>query len=422
MYFKIFREESGQSLPLIVGIIFLVVALLFFSLSLSNLALERTDQQAIADAAALAGANSLSKAFQTMRAIDFLIWSRNVMVNLLYTAATIATIATSGGAASLYSIPVRFQQATAKIVDALEKTKKSLAELAPIYAVGNSLAYIKANSQGRYTGFALPLPLRLEPPTASEREKDLLNKLKWYEERLQRARQELIVATENYLKKKEELERKGLTKEEMAKDPEFQQFRDIFEEKRGRVGGLTRWRNETSRQLLEEQNKKKKKFWGGGEDGILVIVVHSSENIPFSQFFGGTKTGTNIALAAADAEDTPESMVIGEEAIKNLFSNLPLLRGLSQGLVWLLDSINIFGQRMENIKGSYGGLGVYLFQALNNLRIVPPKINQLRPGLKSIRAATKDTSFWGTLSEKLEKFRDFARKMEKKYGQKFLEE
>jgi len=421
MILRLAHEQRAQTLPFVAGVILLIVVLLMVSLSISSLSVEETNQQAAADSAALAGANVLAKSTQTIEIINFIIWLRNIILDVLYAAVTIADIASLGSATGLYELPANFQAATGPAIDGLYSAKEAVKEIAPVYAVGNSIAYIQANNTNGYFGLAMPFPVDLNavPPTAVER--SLKGRIEERNHEIGSARQRMDKVWIEYYKRKNYLKNKGLSADEIRRDEKIIELLHEGRKKSGRVGGLTSSRNKWSRKLSALEAKRGK-YFKAGQDGLVAIVVHKSTNIPFSSYFGGQKTGFNVAVAAAKAKGGKAGIVVGQEAIKNLFASTPVLSQAGGALAWLLDALNIFGRKTESLGNKYGIVGRYFVKVLKKLNLVPPKITEMRPALTNTKAVTRNTidSQLGGLVGKVRRMLITINSIENKYGKRVL--
>lgn len=394
----------------------MIAAVVFLSLVVSSISLERTDQQATADSSALAGANALAKGIQTIKLINFIIWSRNITLEVLYIAAVIATIATLGSAYALFEIPLKFEKATQSAVAALEKAKQITKEITPAYAVGSSVAYIQANGDGNNYGIAIPFPLDFNVNVPSAEERQLKERIINEEHRLNDARALMADAWVTYYDRKNMLK-----KDEIVKDQQLKNLRKIAEDKSGSVGGLTSQRNKLSKEL-DRLEGKRGRFFNAGIDGMVAIVGHSSTVVPFSSFFGGRQTGFNVALSAAKAAEGKADFVIGQEAVKNLSAKVPVLNQVGGTLIWFIDAINITGRNVDNLGDRYGSVGGTVVAALNRLNLVPPDITEVRPALTNIQEVTKNT-FGNRISDLTGQVREMIRTVkdiEKKHDKKVL--
>lgn len=416
MILKIAQHQQAQTLPFVAAVIFLIFVVLLVSLAMSSVSLERTNQQAAADAASLAGANVLAKGVQLIKLVDFIVWMRNAVLETLYIAATIATIATLGSASALFEVPISFDKATQGAVIALERTKEVIKEITPIYAVGNSVAYLQANNANNYYGLAVPFPLDFSVSKPSAAEEVLKKKIEAKNRELIEARQAMADAWVDYYNRKNELD-----KEEIATDVLLKRLKKEAEQASGRVGGLTAWRNRYVAELRRLETARGR-FFKAGQDGMVAIVFHESSPVPFGSFFSGSETGFNIAVSAAKVEEGEKNFVIGEEAINNLFSKVPVLGRVGEALPWLLDALNIWGGNLRNLGNKYGIVGQFIGQALNRLNLVPPDITEVRPVLAGTQAVAKDT-IDSQLGDFIGKVRDLivkVREIEERFGKKVL--
>lgn len=385
--FHLRHNETGTTLPLFIGMIVLVFILLMTTLATTEMAIERTRQQSSADLAALAGANALCKATDTKRVIDFSIWARNATLDALYLAAAIASISSAGAGSASFKVPLDFQKATIKPVEALERTKAAVVKSAMVYSAANGMSVVKANDK-KNSGLVVPVPLFTEKSGPSQRQKDLTKMIATYEGRIDQSKGEMNEAILEYEEKKTQLLQDGLKKPAMKKDRDVRRLRSKVHETSGRVGGLMSQRNRRRREL--DRLKNKDSGSGSLQDKVVAVVYHPSTLIPFTSMLGGIETGDNIAIAAAVVADTPDDMIIGEDAIKNLFSKNKALKVMSGGMGRILDSINLVGHKARRLESDYGVMGGYVGQALDKIGIMPPSITQTRPALISVEKAVAD--------------------------------
>ncbi len=385
--FHLWHNEAGTTLPLFIGVIVLVFILLMTTLATTEMAIERTRQQSSADLAALAGANALSKATETKRVIDFSIWARNATLDALYLAAAIASISSAGAGSASFKVPLDFQKATIKPVEALERTKAAVVKSATVYSAANGMSVVKANNK-KNSGLVVPVPLFTEKSGPSQRQKDLTKMIETYEGRIDQSKGEMNDAVLEYEEKKTQLLRDGMKKPEMKKHRDVKSLRSKVHETSGRVGGLMSQRNRRRREL--DRLKNTDSGSGSLQDKVVAVVYHPSTRIPFTSMLGGIETGDNIAIAAAVVADTPDDMTIGEEAIKNIFSKNRALKVTSGGMGRILDAINLVGHKARSLESDYGVIGGYIGQALDKIGIIPPSITQTRPALISVEKAVAD--------------------------------
>lgn len=425
-------------MPFVAGVIALVVALLMMSLALSFLAEERADQQAIADSSALAGANSLAKSNQMIKLIKFIIWVRNTVLNILYVATAIACAAavlTLGAAspacAKLTAVTAEFQSTTEPAVKALEKTAKIIEEIAPFYAVANSVAYVVANNNldvyDDYYGVAIPFPLSFsggkDAPAGSsdantKKIADKVNKLK----------QEAEVITQKIEKRKREIRgdpaNAGKSPAEIIQliknDPYIKSLQNKLETKQKEIIALSKQYNKELSQSLEEEMKTNGSK--AGSDGMVAVVFHRDNQVKFTSLFGGRQSGLNVAVGAAKSVEGDPKYTVGREAIKNLLSKIPLIGSFAGGaLSWLMSAINIIGRDLNNLGSKFGGIGNFITDALDALGIIPPGITEERPALINVRSATKET--FGGFQGFIDKFSELivkAKSLESKFGKNIL--
>lgn len=390
------RNEAGSIAPLVVGFAMLVVFLTCAALATAEMAAERSRQQSSADLGALAGANALSKATDTTRLIDAAIYTRNVSLDVMYLAATAVSIASAGTGAEAFEVPARFQKATAEPVAALEKSKTVIGKTAVVYAIANGAVVIKAN--GGDTGLAVPLPLTTGLQGPSQAQKDLKKEVDVYNTRIKISTSQMFEVMQAYKAKKDELRGEGLSDEEIRTHDEVKKLKGQVSRSTGRVGGQTSQRNRHQKALAALD--KKSKVFAGGQTGVVAVVYHQSSSIPFTKPFGGLETGNNLALAAARVEDGPDDAVIGEEALSNLLTRAHLPAFAANGATRMMESLNIVGGRIRNLKNDYGLIGGYLGEVLDRLELTPPPLTETRPTLVSVDSVLVDGSeFYATMKQ-----------------------
>ncbi len=384
----IWRDETGSTLPLFIGIVLFSLVLLMVALATTEMTRERVRQQSSADLGALAGANSLSKANETARLIDFSVWARNVTLDALYLAAAIATIGSAGSGAAAFKVPLEFQKATIKPIEVLEKTRTAVCQAAKVHAAINGMSIIKANDQNN-SGLVVPIPLTEGPLGLTQRQKDLGKMIETYGKRIDQAEGEMGDAIMKYENKKGELAGDGLEKKQISSDKTVKEMRARVHETSGRVGGLMSQRNRRRRELRGLDGKN---GVAGLQDKVLAAVYHPSTMVSFTPMLGGVKTGRNIAIAAGTVADGPPDATIGEEGIKELFSGNTALSYMGEGLNRILDSVNWIGNKAKGLGKDYGIIGSYVSKALDKIGVIPPSLTQTRPALIGVDEALKDES------------------------------
>jgi len=382
------RDERGSTFPLVVGTIFVLILFLFAALAISAIARERVRQQATADMAALSGANVIAKSMETARVIDGTIWARNVTLDAMYLAATIATIGSAGAGAEAFAVPLRYQRATIKPVEALERTRAGVERAAVAYAVLNGSAMVKANGDN-YIGAAIPFPLTPGESIISQRQKDLKKMISVYGGRIDRAKRELDETLMDFEKEKASLRREGLDEKGIKNGPGHKRLLKKVREESGRVGGLTTQRNRRRNELARLARNEP---FAVGSDGVVAIVYHPSEEVPFSAALGTVSTGRNVAVAAATMVDGPVTETIGDEAIRRLFDGMPTGTSVAGGIDALTDAVNLLGSAARELPREYGALGHRFYTALDKLGLVPPPLNEVRPALTSVEEVAGENS------------------------------
>lgn len=377
MIMTLAKNQKAQTMPFVAGTIVLTVFITLMSLSISSISQERTDQQAVADSAALAGATVLSRADQALKMIDYIIWLRNAGQEMLYLAATTATIKTRGQASFLFTAPIKFEESTRPSIMKLEEMKTAIKEISPIYAVGAGLRYIQFNNTNDYRGFVLPLPYDYSLINPTEAEKELSAKVAIKKEELKWARQEMADAWVAYYLKKEGSPGGG------SGDPGLAELKDIAEEKSGRVGGLTSWRNRWMK-ILDELEGNRGKYLNVGKDGVLSIVIHESSEIPYTKIFGGKRTGDNITIAASRVDNGNEKITL--ESVKAKLPESVLTRSN-----WLDEAVNIVNMRQKEVAKSFGLIGEFIVGTRSRINLKPPDLAGSMPALSNSRATTTDS-------------------------------
>lgn len=404
MILRLAEEQKAQTMPFIAGIICLVFAVVMFSLAISSLSVERTDQQAAADAAAMAGANALAKTYQTIQLISFFIWLRNMVVDILYVAATIAAIASLGALTEAYDIPSNIHDSTQPAVDLGNKAIAAAKDIAPIYAVANSVIYTNLNNTNNYYGIAVPFP----PPDlihhSSSAEKELNAKIVNKENEIKPLEQEHKQTGKAYIDRKNEViaQIKADPNNKITDEKELEKKADENADVRGvksdyvasgeQLKGPTQEKSELEKQQAEHiiQEASSKDIGG---DGMVAVVVHLTSDVNFMSFFGGKRqTGFDVAVAAAKAQTGDSGKTIGYEAIRNLVSQLPVIGPkAADAIVWLLGTFNKAGESVRELPGNYSPIGSFIGKALDFFGLTPPSLTEIRPTLISANAATGNT-------------------------------
>ncbi|KKK88882.1 hypothetical protein LCGC14_2738680, partial [marine sediment metagenome] len=278
--------------------------------------------------------------------IDFSLWARNTTLDALYLAAAIATIGSAGTGASAFKVPLEFQKATIKPIEALEKTRAAVCQTVKIHAAANGMSIIKANDQNN-SGLVVPIPLTESLLESTQRQKDLEKMIETYGSRIDQAKGEMGDAIIKYETLKEELADDGLDTKEMQKNATVKKLKARVHQTSGRVGGLMSQRNRRRRELRGLDGKN---GVVGLQDKVLAAVYHPSTMISFTPMLGGVKTGNNIAIAAGTVADGPPDETIGEEAIKELFSGNKTFSAMGDGLGRVLDAVNWIGQKGDGLR------------------------------------------------------------------------
>ncbi len=407
---RVTSNQQASTLPFIAGIILLVVLITLMSLSMSSISEERTDQQAVADISSLAGANVLARATQHIKIIDYVTWLRNMSQEILYLAATTATIRTGGEARELFAIPQKYEMTTQSAIDRLERSKEKIKEIAPIYAMSASISSIRLNDTNEYYGFSIPFKSDFDLLQPTEKEQELYNKIEIKRVDLKSARQEMADAWVDYYELRAELENKS--------DIRIIKLRQIAEKKSGRVGGLTSWRNRWTKQLdvLEEERGK---YLNVGENGLVAILFHSSTEVPFTSTFGGIETGNNIAMAASRVIDDSENLPF-KDASYSLVSD----GGAGDGQIFTNEAINIISPKIDSSFDRFGVVGNFIYSVVSSLRIDRPNLLQVKPVLSSIgdvSGSTLNSGFYGFMNNAHDFFSQGSL-IDDKYEQKILPE
>lgn len=375
-------KQAGSITPLLAVVVVVIVFFSLASLAVSEMAAERARQQASADLAALAGAGQLAKAVEKTRAIDGAIWMRNVTLDALYLAASIATLGSAGAGAEAFAIPLKFQKATIRPVEVLETVKTGTAAYG-LAAAGRAGVRIVKENGPQDRGAAVPVILPGSVVGPGQRYKDLEKRIKSYDQRIDQATSEMNDILAAYEKHKSALKSGGLSEKEVRDHPETERLLKKVREGSGRVGGLSTWRNKSRNEL----SRLSRKGVLGLPDAVVAGVFHPSTPVPFSGSLGGVETGNNIALAAAAVVDAPANNVIGSDALKRAVAGVPLAGAAAERLDGLLDAVNLFGHRARSQGDNLGVLGGLLNQAIDKLGIVPPPLSEARPSLVSIQDA-----------------------------------
>ncbi len=372
-----FRADDGSVLPILLAVVLLAFVLLMVGLASAAMAREKTRRQASAEFTALAGAGSLAKATETVRIIDFSIWSRNMTLDAMYLAATVATIGTAGAGVEAFAVPLRFQRATIRPLESLEKAREVTRELAVVHALANSAAISEANSPGD-KGIAVPVPLFVKQVGVSQRAQDLKNMIDSYDARIRQAKDELDETLRQRTELREVLDETRQSSAEIETNEEMVHVQRQVRERSGRVGGLTTQRNRRRKELAGLQASTPLTV---GSKGVISVVWHRDKQIDFTALFGGLRTGNSVSFAGAQVLDAPPTVIIGERMIDETLSGHGAGRGVADGLSWLLESINLMGSKGRSLKKDYGVIGAFMQGALDKIGIIPPPINEVRPSL-----------------------------------------
>jgi len=376
--------EQGQILPLVAATVVLSLLVLLAVFTFYHTLEIRTQNQTLADLAALAGANKLSQGVQAQRSIAFIIWSRNTVLDGLYLAAAILSVSSGGLATELFTIPRTFQSITAPVIEKLETADEAVAKMAVVASVKEGMAVGKNNGLNG-SSYAVPIPLFSTSSGKSQKQLDLERLIKMYSERIAQAQAELEVVSTAYYQVKAQLEADP-NNESLKK--EFDRLSKELKEKAGRLGGLTRWKNQREKELAEL--KTKETFLAGGQDGVIGFVWRQNANLSASSLIGAVNSGANVSMAAAKVVDSQTNQVVGEQAFRNLAAKIPGLQTTSQGFIYVLKALSLFSERTNDFLSQFGLLSSSLGRFLKS--ILPPNIKAAKPALAPVQDVLKDES------------------------------
>ncbi|MCL5291152.1 MAG: pilus assembly protein TadG-related protein [Actinobacteria bacterium] len=382
-------DERGQSYPIVAISIFIIFALLTATVGLGWLALRRSEMQAAADAAALAGANALAKTEMTVATFELAQFTVHLAADFLIAVGGLASYVGVGAPLLESGIELK-SYAKTKLDPALNDAKDAANMLGPIYAVSNSVTYASANG---YSGIGIPWPvegLGRRSPTKSiykddsdysDKMQELAKKLEEYERRIREADAKMAELKSAYPRNYLEVDADGDGKSD-------------FEEAAGSKGGCTTMKRKIEKEMQElaknqrkARDEEKKKLLSkipkitAGKDGIIVVVWKKSERIPYLGLFGNHETGFNLAFSAAKTESGRRT--IGGSAIEELSRKSPIFGGMATGVFGgYLDAVGW----LYKTKSSFGGvLGMSVSKALDLLGIDPPNIFEKRVVLTSAK-------------------------------------
>ncbi len=382
-------DDRGQSYPAIAIAALIIFALLTAAVGFGWLAFKRSEMQAAADSAALAGANALAKTEMTIASFELAQFTVHLASDFLIAAGGVASY--FGAGVPLLEAGIQLKTyAKTKIDPALNEAKDVVAMVGPIYAAADAVAYASANG---YSGIGIPWPVeglgsRSSSKSAyddaseySDRIRQLAEKLEEYERRIKEAdaKMAMLKATypENYL----EIDADGDGKSD-------------FDQAAGSKGGCTTMKRKIERemeQLIADERKVREKEKKNllsripkptaGRDGIVVVVWSKGERIPFLGLFGGRDTGFNVAFSAAKTQSGRST--IGGGAMKELAEKSPVFGGMASGV--LGSYVDAVGW-LNRTKSATGGIaGMAIDKALNLLWLDPPDVFERRPVLTSAK-------------------------------------
>lgn len=376
------QQESGQIMLLLAVTVILSLIMLLFFFTFLQIVEVRTENQIVADLAALAGANRLSQGLQANRAIAFAIWSRNTVLDSLYLAASIVSLGSAGLATEVFAIPRMFQRITAPVIEKLEQAEEPIAKAAVVTAVKDGVSIGKAN--GIYgNSLAVPVPLWRTQAQKSQRQLDLERLIKMYAERIEQAQAELEIVLKQYyeLKTKAEAEPGNQSYQE-----KLQELDKEVKEKAGRLGGLTRWKNQREKELAEL--KVKETLTAGGEDGVIGFVWGGNKNLSVSTLIGKVNSGAHISIAGAQVIDSQTNQIIGEQALLNLSKQVPGLNVSAQGFYYVLKTLSLFSDKSTQFLSQFGLLNTALGKLIS--KVLPPNIKAAKPALAPVSVVLKE--------------------------------
>lgn len=376
--------QQGQILPLVAATVVLSLLVLLTGFTFYQILETRTKNQTLADLAALAGANKLSQGVQAQRSIAFIIWSRNTVLDGLYLAAAVLSVSSGGLATELFTVPRTFQKITAPVIEKLETADEAIAKMTVVASMKAGTTVGKGNGLNG-SSYAVPIPLYSSSSGKSQQQLDLERLIKMYNQRIAQAQAELEEVSTTYYQVKAQLE--ADSNNESLKN-ELARLKEELKEKAGRLGGLTRWKNQREKELAELRTKET--FLAGGQDGIIGFVWQNNSNLSVSSLIGSVNSGANVSLAAAKVMDSKTNQVVGEQALRSLAAKIPGLQTTSQGFIYVLKAVSLFTDRANEFLSQFGFLSGSLGRFLKS--ILPPNIKAAKPALAGVQEVLKNKS------------------------------
>jgi hypothetical protein len=270
------------------------------------------------------------------------------------------------------------------VIEKLETADEAVAKMAVVASVKEGMAVGKNNGLNG-SSYAVPIPLFSTSSGKSQKQLDLERLIKMYSERIAQAQAELEVVSTAYYQVKAQLEADP-NNESLKK--EFDRLSKELKEKAGRLGGLTRWKNQREKELAEL--KTKETFLAGGQDGVIGFVWRQNANLSASSLIGAVNSGANVSMAAAKVVDSQTNQVVGEQAFRNLAAKIPGLQTTSQGFIYVLKALSLFSERTNDFLSQFGLLSSSLGRFLKS--ILPPNIKAAKPALAPVQDVLKDES------------------------------
>jgi hypothetical protein len=387
---KLVKDQKGQIIPLVAGILFLIVVLALFSISMSFMAIEQTNEQAAADASSLAAANTLAKTIQDIKTIDEVIFARNATVAVLYLAASSAAASSLETSPTetrdFFAIPAKFEHDTEAAVGILEELQSQLRDAGSAFAVRNGIDYASANNS---VGISVPFPIDFSSPEKSARQVYLEAKIK------ERLTINLPQVARDEVKYKKELEQRklllkqeGKTDQQIAEDLEVQHLKQKLREAYGSQGGNTAWLHRNQREL--ESLRAKTSLVNLGRDGFISLAYRLFSSLPFD-FYSQESGSYNFAVAAAKAENEIASRAVDRLTIEKLFSSVPILQQDGAAYRWILVAVDIVNGDIQSLRSCEAISFALPF--LNKIRLslglTSLSITEVQPALTSTSEVVK---------------------------------
>lgn len=322
-------------------------------------------------------------------------------------------------------LTLNFKTKTDDGIKTLETTIDGIKKTAPFLALINSVAYVWANDKNdpedTYYGAAIPFPLPIDgfsdssddSTSGNTSKKDVLGKE--MDELLDRmAKRMEEIAVENEEKPHDE-------KIHFEDDDKYNDLKNDYEKKQEEQEALAKEEGASSKESLEKEFTDGINT-NGGQDGMVAIVLHMDNEAKFSSFFGGQRSGVNVAIAAAKSETGDTDHAVAAEGIQKLVGKI--FPAGAKGSTFFLDGVNMFYGAISDLKaGAWGKIGIYLAKGLKLFGIEPPNIIEERPVLITSRDATqKELAKLQSYIDKIKNIYEKINNLEGKLGLDFVPE